>query len=77
MDTPRITRAMATRERRITPLLRRMGTVRHADFRSADNYLRNHPEMARFLDHAIRDMDAGKGRIVTEEELRALLGPAE
>jgi len=59
-------------------MLRRLGTVRHADFRcGADAYLRKHPEMARFLDQAIRDMDAGKGRVVTDEELRALLGPAE
>ena len=78
MDTPRITRAMATRERRITPMLRRLGTVRHADFRRDDDaFIRGNPAMVRFLEQAIRDLDAGKGRSVTDEELRALLGPAE
>lgn len=73
MDTPRITRVMATRERRITPLLRRLGTVRHADFRSADAYLRSSPEMVRVINEAIRDVEEGRYVIGSREEMRARL----
>jgi hypothetical protein len=75
MDTPRITRAMATRERRIPPLLRQLGTVRHADFRRDDDaFIRSNPETVRQLLEARREIAEGKGIPFTLEELRADLG---
>ena len=77
MRTPRKTRAMATRERSIAPLLRRLGGIRHADFRRDDDtYLRSNPETVREIEEAMRRVEAGEGRPVTLDEIRAMLGLA-
>lgn len=69
---------MATRERGITRPMRRLGGIRHADFRRDDDtYLRSNPANVRWINESIRSLDEGKARRVTLDELRALLGPAE
>ncbi len=78
MGTHRRTRAMATRERSITPLLRRLGAIRRADFRRDDDaFFRSNPAMVRILDQGIRDIAEGRFVIGTIEELEARLGQGE
>ena len=78
MKIHRKTRAMVTRERGITRPLRRLGGIRHADFRRDDDtYLRSNPETVRQIEEAMRELDEGRGRPVTLDEIRAMLGLAE
>jgi len=78
MTAHRKTRAMATRERGITRPMRRLGGIRHADFRRDDDtYLRSNPETVRQIEEAMRELDEGRGRPVTLDEIRAMLGLAE
>jgi hypothetical protein len=65
---------MATRERSITPLLRRLGTIRHADFRRNDDaYIRSNPYLMAKLEQAKRDIAEGRYFIGTLEEVEARL----
>lgn len=74
MGIHRRTRAMATRERSITPLLRRLGTIRHADFRRNDDaYFRSNPAMVRLLNEAKRDVAEGRYFVGSLEEVEARL----
>ena len=78
MATHRKTRAMATRERGITRPMRRLGGIRHADFRrDDDSFFRSNPETVRQLLEAKQRLREGKGRPATLAEIRAMLGIGE
>jgi hypothetical protein len=70
---------MATRERSILPLLRRLGSIRHHHPVSRDTtaHLLSSPENARRLREAIQRLDEGKGHRMTAEEFRVFLETAE
>ncbi len=52
---------MATRQRHVTPVVRRLGTIRHADFRRNDDaYFRSNPYMMAKLEQAQRDIAEGR-----------------
>jgi hypothetical protein len=69
MGIHRRTRALATRERSITPLLRRLGTIRHADFRRNDDaYVRSNPYLMAKLEKAMRDIADGRFIVGSLEE---------
>jgi hypothetical protein len=65
---------MATRRRHVAPFLRRLGTIRHADFRRNDDaYFRSNPAMVRLLEQGMRDIAEGRYFIGSIEEVEARL----
>jgi hypothetical protein len=65
---------MPTRRRHVAPLVRRLGTIRHADFRRNDDaYFRSNPAMVRILDQGIRDIAEGRYFVGSLEEVEAWL----
>ena len=79
MGIHRRTRAMATRQRSITPLLRRLGTIRHRPpvLRDTTAHLLSSPENARRLREAIQRLERGEGHRMSAEEFRVFLEAAE
>jgi hypothetical protein len=60
------------------PPLRRLGTIRYADFRRNDDaFFRGNPETVRQLKEAMRELKEGRGMPATLEEIRAMLGLAQ
>lgn len=63
---------MATRRRHVAPFVRRLGTIRHADFRRNDDaYLRSNPYLMAKLERAIRDIAGGRYFVGNLEEADA------
>jgi hypothetical protein len=63
---------MATRPRHVAAPFRRLGTIRHADFRRNDDaYFRSNPAMVRILEEGLRDIAEGRYFVGSLEEADA------
>lgn len=63
---------MVTRRRHVSPFSRRLGTIRHADFRRNDDAcLRSNPYLMAKLERAMRDIAEGRYFVGSLEEAEA------